>query len=156
MSWFTGLFGGGEATTTTVVAPPPPAVPFTERAQTELDALAAASTRAGRDLSTAAYSLLRTIDDIIRPLIDHIWNHPVVVEREVAIESLLTDYVPNTLTVFLRLPEEDRADGSPADLSLCTQLETLALGARELADGIHQDAVNALQTNAIFLQNKFD
>lgn len=154
MSWFGALFAGaGEDSSTP--APAPARAEFPERAQAASDALAAASRRLGSDLSPAAYSTLRRIPDLIHPVIVDAVEHPLMAEREFAVESLLGDLVPATLAAYLRIPAADRADGSAADESLVGQLETLAVAAIEIVALVKRDAVAAFEANQLFLDAKF-
>lgn len=149
------LFGrGGRNTPAPAAAAPVVAEPFASRAMHQMDALSVASRRAGRDLEPATYSYLRHIEDILRPAIEDAVQHPILPEREHAIETMLTDLIPNTIAAFLRISDEDRAPGSPAAASLATQLRMLGESATEIAALIKQDAVSALQANAYLLQSR--
>ncbi|MCU1406031.1 MAG: hypothetical protein JWQ43_2334 [Glaciihabitans sp.] len=120
-----------------------------------LDELAGAARGAGSRVSTQVYSQLRSIDDVVRPLINHVATHPVVIETEIAIESLITDYVPTPLRLFLQLPAAEAVDGGKADLLLQEQFTALERSARKLSLSVYSDSVSALETHAIFIQNKF-
>lgn len=130
------------------------AEPFGTRALRQLDALSVTSRRAGRDLEPAAYSSLRHIEDILRPAIEDAAQHPILPEREFAIETMLTDLIPNTLAAFQRISDEDRAPGSDAAASIAAQLRMLGESATEIAALIKQDAVSALQANAFLLESR--
>jgi hypothetical protein len=136
------------------VSPPAPQS-FSARMAAELDTLSESTRAAGSQVSTAVFSQLRTIDDVLRPLIDHVGTHPVVIETEIAIESLVTDYVPTPLRLFLQLPPSETADGGKADLLLQEQYTALERNARRLAESVYDDSVSALETHAIFIENKF-
>jgi hypothetical protein len=151
MSWLGNLFAGAGDTPAPAAARPA----FPERAAAAADALAAAARPLGRDLSPAAYSTLQRIPDLIRPIIVDAAEHPLLAEREFAVESLLTDLVPATLTAFLRIPPAERADGSDADAALVDQLETLALAAVDTVAAVRRDAVAAFEANQLFLDAKF-
>ena len=150
------LFGRGGRDTPPAPAAAAPVVaePFGARALRQLEALSVTSRRAGRDLEPAAYSYLRHIEDILRPAIEDAVQHPILPEREFAIETMLTDLIPNTLAAFQRISDEDRLPGSAAASSLATQLQMLGESAREIAALIKQDAVSALQANAFLLQSR--
>lgn len=130
--------------------------PFGARARKQLEALSVTSRRAGRELEPAAYSSLRHIEDILRPAIEDAVEHPILPEREHAIETMLTDLIPNTIAAYLRISDEDRIPGSPAATSLDTQLRMLGASAAEIAALIKQDAVSALQANAYLLQSRLN
>lgn len=147
------LFGGGAREER---APLPAAAPepFATRAVHQLEQLSVTARRAGRDLDAEAYSRLRHIEDILRPVIADASEHPILPEREFAIETMLTDLIPNTLAAFQRIAPEDRNPASAAAASLRTQLHMLGESAAGIAALIKQDAVSALQANAFLLQSR--
>lgn len=154
MSWLGALFGGtGEPDPVPESAPS--AAGFPARARAAADALAAETRRLGRDLSPAAASTLRRIPDILAPVIADAADHSLLPEREYAVESLLTDLVPTTITTYLRIPAAERRDGSAPDIALIGQLETLALSAIDIVDHVRRDAHAAFEANQIFLDGKF-
>lgn len=152
MSWLGALFtGAGDDSP----APVPARPDFPERAAAAAARLADRSRPLGRDLSPAAYSTLRRIPDLIRPVIDDAAEHSLLPEREFAVESLLTDLVPSTLAAFMRIPPADRPDGSDADRAITRQLETLAVAAADIRTAVHRDAAAAFEANQLFLDAKF-
>jgi hypothetical protein len=155
VTWLNSLFTGDAPSTPSTPAPSAPVITFSDRVTASLDSLAQASRRSGAAVSPAAFSQLRSIDDVIRPLLAHIALHPVMLEREIALEALVTDYVPTTLTLFMQLPESQQADGGKADLLLQAQFTALERSARQQSTTIFEDSVSALETHAIFIQNKF-
>jgi hypothetical protein len=156
VSWLESLFSRDESRRPPAV-PVAPAAPqsFSDRMTAALDTLADSARAAGSQVSTAVFSQLRTIDDVLRPLILHVGTHPVVIETEIAIESLVTDYVPTPLRLFLQLPPSEKADGGKADLLLQEQYTALERNARHLSASVYNDSVSALETHAIFIENKF-
>jgi hypothetical protein len=155
VSWLEALFARDEPRRATAPVPAAPVQSFTERATASLDTLADATRAAGSRVSTQVFSQLRSIDDVVRPLIAHVATHPVVIETEIAIESLITDYVPTPLRLFLELPAAEAVDGGKADLLLQEQFTALERSARKLSLSVYGDSVSALETHAIFIQNKF-
>ncbi len=155
MSWLSAMFGSADGNPG-VRTPDEPEVPFTERVTASLNTLAAAARSAGAVISTTAFSQLRSIDDVIRPLLGYIAGNPVPITEQIAIESLVSDYVPTSLRLFLLLPPGDQQDGDPGDLLLQEQFTALEKSARQLRSSIIVTAASALETHAIFLQNKFN
>jgi hypothetical protein len=155
MSWLSAMFGNDDGNPG-VQAPGEPDLPFTDRVTASLNALAADARSAGAVISTAAFSQLRSIDDVIRPLLAYIVGNPVPITEQIAIESLVSDYVPTSLRLFLLLPPADQVDGGAADLTLQDQFTALEKNARQLSSSIIVTAASALESHAIFLQNKFN
>ena len=154
MSWISNLFGLDEAPVGTG-AIAVPTKPFHERSEEQLNILTKFVKQSSREVSPDVYSRLRSMDDLIRPLIKYIAANPVVIEKEIAIESLLTDYIPTPLGIYLQLPDSERTDGSAGDLVLISQYDTLERSIVELGKGIYKDSLAQLQTHAIFLETKF-
>lgn len=146
------LFDRGDRTPVTPVTAP--AVSFGERAHHQLVALSVITRQAGRDLDADAYSLLRHVEDLLRPTIADAAEHPILPEREHAIETMLTDLIPNTIAAFLRIPAPNRRPGSEAATSLRAQLTMLGESAAEIDALIKHDAVSALQANAFLLESR--
>jgi hypothetical protein len=154
MSLF-GLFDRGGRRTAPVPTTPPAAADtapadFGARAQGQLARLADFSRAAGHDLDGEAYSRLRRIEDVLRPAIADAIQHPILPEREHAIEAMLTDLIPETLNAYRRIPREDR--GSGAATSLTRQLGMLLDSAASIRELIQQDAHSALAANALLLE----
>lgn len=154
MSWLDSIFARADSPRAPNIAPVVQS--FDERILPALNSLAEASRRSGAAVSPQVFSMLRSLDDVLRPLLAHVALHPVVVEREVAIESMITDYVPTSLRLYLELPESDRVDGGKADRLLQEQYTALEKSARQLSANIYDDSLAALETQSIFIQTKFN
>jgi len=153
MSWFSNLFGvQGEPTP---VTPMVTADPFHVQAEQQLDVLAKFVRQISNQISPAVYSRLRTIDDIVRPMLKHIVDNPLTAENEYAVKALLTDYIPTPANIFLSLNAAEKIDGGRADLLLLEQYDTLEKSVRELNAQIYGDKVSSLETHKIFIENKF-
>ena len=157
MSWFSNLFGVSGSSNTPVAPVSNPLVPqpFHEQAQEQLDALAVFIKQVSSEISPAVYSRLRSIDDVIRPMLKHIIDNPLTAENEYAVKALLTDYITTPINIFLKLNEAEKIDGGRSDLLLLEQYDTLEKSARELNAQIYGDTVSSLETHNIFIQNKF-
>lgn len=128
---------------------------FHEKAQIQLDMLARFVKESSNVVSPAVYSRLRSIDDVVRPLIKFLATHDIVAEQEIAIEYLLTRYIPEPLNTFVLLQQKDREENGKADTLLLQQYDTLEKSTRELADGIYKRTMSDLNTYAIFIEEKF-
>jgi hypothetical protein len=152
MSWFEALTGRNTAPAPAI---PPAAAPYEQRATAALDSLAAAVRAASTIVSPTVFSQLRSIDDVVRPLIVHIATNPVIIDTQLSIDAIITDYVPTTLSLLLQLPAAERAIGGKSDLMLQEQFTTLERSAHDISARVYRDSISALETNAIFIQNKF-
>jgi len=156
MSWFSTLFGMDSKRDELSVANAVVAKPFHQRAREELDKLEFFVKEHANVISPAVYSVLRDIDDELRPLLTYMEDKPPLVETEVYVQSLLTDYIPTPLSLYLNLPLSEQKDGGKSDLILLGQYVTLEKSVRELSANIYRDSVAQLETHAIFIQNKFN
>ena len=142
-------------------APVEPApVLFVDRMVQQLDRLRWQARGAGSRLPIAALPMIGRIEDVVKPLLDHLAANPPSIDEEIAVEGLLTDYFPTTLTRYLNLnPQfaaEARADGRTPGDDLIDQLRTLATAATELSRAIYAHDAQDLQSQGRFLQTKFD
>lgn len=155
MSWLSSIFGKDDALPVLPSVAPTLVAPFHDKALGWLDTLAAHVKQSSDIISPAVYSRLRSIDDVMRPFIKALEGKPSVVETEVAIESMLTDYIPTPLNLYVNLPAGERTDSGRADLILLAQYDTLETAARELSSRLQGDSVSSLETHAIFIRDKF-
>lgn len=143
---------------------PAPAEPeplqFVDRMVQQLDRLRWQARSAGSRLPIATLPMIGRIEDVVKPLLDHLAANPPSIDEEIAVESLLTDYFPTTLTTYLNLnPQfagEARPDGRTPGDDLIDQLRTLATAATELSRAIYAHDAQDLQSQGRFLQTKFD
>lgn len=130
--------------------------PFVQRTRTQLDQLAVLLADASGVISPTAYSLARQVDDILRPLVAYIELHPVIVDHEVLISSVLTDYVPAPVQTFLQLQPADQVGGGKADLLLRQQFATIRDNVWDLAESIRSAGIKELNVQANFIQARFE
>jgi hypothetical protein len=130
--------------------------PFHEVALDQLNALAVHTKEVSNVISTDVYSRIRSIDDIMRPLIKFLENQDVAMENQVVITKMITEYIPDPLEIFVRLPKTEQADGGAADLLLIEQYAILGENAKKLAEEIRSQVLKELQTQAIFIKDRFE
>lgn len=145
--------------------PAPPAQPiihtkpFGERMQRELDKTRWAARKAGDRLPVAALPQLGRIEDVLVPLLEHLTNHPPTVDEEIAVQGMVTDYLPTTVNTYIGLnpqvAELARADGRTPSDDLMEQLVTLETAAHDLSRSVYAHDADALQTQGRFLSAKF-
>lgn len=160
MSWLSSLFNKNDPNIAVQIAQESTqaannAVTFDAKAIIWLDDLAHVVKQSSSLISPAVFSRLRSIDDVMRPIIKSLKDVQLIVDTEVEIQSILTDYIPTPLDLYLNLPLNDRQDGGKADLILLSQYDTLETVVRDLALTLKGDSVSALETHAIFIKDKF-
>jgi hypothetical protein len=153
------LFGRDEADDPSVPAEPVP-TSFVDRMAQQLDRLRWQARSAGARLPIEALPQLGRVEDVLVPLLHHLEANPPSIDEEIAVEGLLTDYLPTTLTTYLnlnpRFAAEPRADGRTPGDDLVDQLRTLETAATDLSRAIYAHDAQDLQAQGRFLQTKFD
>ena len=148
--------------------PPPPAQPpvvaaptepFGELMKAKLEEIGWTARRVGGRLPIAALPQLGRIEDVLRPLLDHLLTNPPSVEEEIAVQAMLTDYLPTTVGTYIGLnrqfAETARADGRTAGDDLIEQLVMLEGAAQELSLAVYAHDAQQLATHGRFLSTKF-
>lgn len=143
-------------------APPVPALsqkPFAERMLREIEKTRWSARRKGGQLPVAALPQLGRIEDLLLPLLDHLTRNPPSVDEEIAVQGLVTDYLPTTLNAYTGLnrhfAETPGADGRTPGDHLMEQLATLERAAHDLSHAIYTHDAQELQTQGRFLSTKF-
>jgi len=137
-----------------------PGAPFGERMGEQLVTVGWTARRAGATLPVAALPQLGRIEDVLRPLLDHLASNPPSVEEEIAVNAMLTDYLPTTLGAYIgmnrQFAEAARADGRTPGDDLMEQLVTLETAAHELSLAVYAHDAEQLATQGRFLSTKFN
>jgi hypothetical protein len=133
--------------------------PFGERMLLALETLRWEARGAGHRLPVAALPQLGRIEDVLQPLLTHLVDSPPSVDEEIAVNALLTDYLPTTLRSYLGLSPQfatqvDSDGRTPGD-ELMKQLSLLADAAEELGQAIYAHDATRLQVQGRFLTTKF-
>lgn len=143
-------------------APPVPAqpvTPFGERMAGELESIRWRARRAGATLPVAALPRLGEIEDVLGPLLEYLIDNPPSVDEEIAVEALLTDYLPTTLSAYMGLNRQvamaPGLDGRTPGNELLEQLALLETAARELSVSVYAHDAEQLATQGRFLSAKF-
>lgn len=140
-------------------APEAPAEPFGERMQRKLDETGRAARRAGATLPIAALPQLGRIEDVLRPLLAHLAANPPSVDEEIAVQQMVTDYLPTTVNTYIgmnrRFAESARADGRTPGDDLVEQLVMLEGAAHELSLAVYAHDAEQLAVHGRFLNTKF-
>jgi hypothetical protein len=153
------LFKRDEPAPAEPAAPPPPAVPFGERMAAELERIRWKARRAGNTLPVATLPRLGQIEDVLIGLVEYLVDHPPSVDEEIAVEALITDYLPTTLSAYMALNRQVAAtagdDGRTPGDELLDQLVLLESAARELSASVYAHDAQQLATQGRFLSTKF-
>lgn len=150
------LFGGGRSNDE-IHAPAPATTalplpePFYLLLWKGLDSFASLTRRHGRALPTGAYSTLRRIDDILRPMVTYVQEHEIDMSFQVQMENMVLDMLPNTINTFASLDDSVRADQEAQGLleEQCLILETRAA---KLVQETKDDALMKMKVHATYVR----
>lgn len=115
----------------------------------------AAIRAAGGQLPGIAWSRLRTIVDVLTPLIAHVRDRGVSAEQSVLLHSVAGEYLRDPLAAYLGVPRARRGPGSEADTLLSRQLEVLESATRDLDATIRSGSLAELDLHGRFLAERF-
>lgn len=157
MSIFDRLFGNGSPVNPVAqVAAAVVEQPFHVLALEQLNDLSIFVKKSSKFISTEVFSQLRVIHDILRELIGFLETHDTLVENQVVLTKIITEYIPDPLEMFLRLPTSEQINGGKADLLLREQYGILEKNARDLSIQVNEQVLSDLQTQAIFIKDRFE
>jgi hypothetical protein len=133
--------------------------PFGEKMLVKLDEIRWKARGAGSKLPVGALPQLGRIEDVLQPLLEHLIANPPNVDEEIAVQALVTDYLPTTLNAYIGLNRQFAisvgADGRTAGDDLLDQLVTLANAAEDLGRAVYAHDGDQLKTQGRFLTTKF-
>lgn len=152
--------GGGAAEPERQRDPEPaPDGAFGERMASELERVRWNARRAGGHLPVAALPRLGQIEDVLLGLVDHLDSNPPTAEEEFAVQAMITDYLPTSLSAYIGLNKQVantvRPDGRTAGDDLLEQLVLLQDEAQKLSTAVYAHDAQQLATQGRFLRTKF-
>ncbi|MGZ4523075.1 MAG: hypothetical protein ACXVGN_05700 [Mycobacteriaceae bacterium] len=140
--------------------PPPPAEPFADRMLARMLETSWTARRAGARLPVAALPHLGLIEDLAIPLLQHLRTSPPSVDEEIAVEGIVTDYLPTTINAYLSMnhqfAHQVRPDGRTPGDDLLDQLQTLEHAIADLTQAVYAHDAQQLAVQGRFLSTKFD
>lgn len=107
-------------------------------------------------LSTQVYSELRELDRILTDINVFIESHTANADDEHMLDSIMNDYIPSAIQLFIRLPEHAKKTGDEGDSLLLKQCRTMAKDLKVRNDDLHDRATKDLRTQAAFIQERFN
>ncbi|WP_337059552.1 hypothetical protein [Kineococcus sp. G2] len=156
---FTGEREALEQAPPAPVEPSPPADPV-QAMRARLRETVQRANRAGGRLPDGAVPAVRDVDDVLRPVLEHVARRGAGAEELHNLEAIVTEYLPAALERYLDLPEEyalnhrGPSGTTPAE-ELLHQLGLLLEGARELQRAVHDHDARLLHEQGRFLDAKF-
>ncbi|WP_127782540.1 hypothetical protein [Rhodococcus sp. X156] len=154
------LFGrGSDEHAPSEPEPTPVSKPFPDRMRAELRKVSWTARGAGAVLPVAALPELGRIEDVLIPLVEHLRHNPPTMDEEIAVESMVTDYLPTTINAYLSLnpqyAKQVRPDGRTPGDDLLEQMRMLEQAIRDLAQAVYAHDAQQLEVQGRFLSSKF-
>lgn len=131
--------------------PPPAPASFEEQMSSPLSAVNALIRENTPSFPVEATFNLFTITDQITVLIDRSNQEPLLIDDRIAVEFMLTDYIPATIQAFLT----SRLDLSVKGPEMIKQVGLLKKKSDDMITAVHAADNARLEMNGRFLQDKF-
>lgn len=151
-SWF----GRGRDEPADDAAPPPPASvapepTFRDAMDAYVRAIERSTKQYGRTLPVQASVQLFTMVDALDELLRHTLVAPANVDEQIAVEFMVKDYIPSTVSAFLA----SKADDATKNALLISQLGLLYDRVHSMMEAVYAHDSAQLEINGRFLREKF-
>ncbi len=153
MGWFSNKRNNQNVAAT--VAATVTAVPFHEKMDKWIDGLDWYERECSGYVSPEAFSILRRMNDTFVEISFFLRSYQVRAEEEYILESTILKYIPDTLSLYNQLPEEERVDGDEADKQLITQFNTMFNNIKDLNKQMHENIKKDLRQQTAFVEDRF-
>lgn len=128
-----------------------PQVSFHDTMDAHLRGLVRSTRQGGAHLPIPASILLFSMLDALAELLDHTQLAPPTIDEQIAIEFMITDYIPSTVNAFFA----SRADPEVKEALLVSQLELLDGRVHSMVTAVYAHDNAQLEINGRFLREKF-
>lgn len=108
------------------------------------------------DISTGVYSEIRELERTLKEINVFLEGFKASAADEHMLDSIMKDYLPSALELFLKLPEKGRVMGGEGDELLLKQCRTIARDLRNRNADLHDRATKDLKTQAAFIEDRFN
>lgn len=143
----------------------PAAAPWSAREEAaalagELTALVRRTNAAGGRLPVGAVPAVRSAEDVLRPLLEHVQHQGGSAEELLQLRSIVREHLPEAVDTYLALPEQYASTargtgGSTPGDELVSQLRLLVEGSEQLARAVYDSDAQQLAIGRRFLDSKF-
>ena len=148
MNWF-------KPRTNPVPVTPLAPAPYHERMENSRDTLHWSVKKNSNALSAKAYSEVRELERVLKEINGFLVEHTATAADEHMLDSIMKDYLPSAMELFMKLPAPERVDGGEGDQLLLKQCRTMARDLRDRLTEMHERAKKDLQVQAEFIENRF-
>lgn len=108
------------------------------------------------EISNKAYLEIREMEKVLENINTFLEDHKPTAADEHMIDSIMKDYLPSAIELFVKLPRAEKTLGGEGDLLLLKQCRTLAKDLRNRNKDLHDRATKELRTQAAFIDERFN
>jgi hypothetical protein len=132
-----------------------PSTPYHEKMAESRDVLHWYVKKQSSSLSMKVYSEIRELEKTLKDINLFLEGFKPTAADEHLLDSIMKDYLPSAIELFMKLPEQGRKDGGEGDELLLKQCRTIARDLRNRNADMHERATKDLKTQAAFIEDRF-
>lgn len=133
-----------------------PATPYHVKMAESRETLHWLVKRKSNDISTQVYSEIRELEKTLKDINVFLEDHKPTASDEHMLDSIMHNYLPSAIELFLKLPAHGKAVGGEGDELLLKQCRTMANDLRNRNADLHDRATKDLRTQAAFIDDRFN
>lgn len=107
-------------------------------------------------ISTKVYSEIRELERTLEEINAFIIDHKANAADEHMLDSIMKNYLPSAIELFVKLPEQGRNPDGDGEALLLKQCRTMARDLRKRNADLHYRAEAELRTQAAFIEERFN
>lgn len=151
-----GWFKFQDSTPQQVAASVMPSTPYHVKMAESRDALHWFVKKQSNDISMKVYSEIRELEKTLKEINVFLEGFKPSAADEHLLDSIMKDYLPSAIELFMKLPEQGRKVGGEGDELLLKQCRTIAKDLRNRNADLHERATKDLKTQAAFIEDRFN
>lgn len=136
-----------------VVVPP---APYHKKMNDSRDTLHWFVKKHSNELSTKVYSEIRELEKTLKEINVFLQDHEATAADEHMLDSIMKDYLPSAIELFIKLPAQSKTVGGEGDTLLLKQCITMAQDLRNRNTELHERATRNLRVQAAFIDDRFN
>lgn len=151
-----GWFSFQDSTPAQVAASVMPSTPYHVKMAESRETLHWLVKKQSNNISTNVYSEIRELEKTLKEINVFLEGFKPSAADEHMLDSIMMDYLPSALELFLKLPEKGRKVGGEGDELLLKQCKTIARDLLNRNADLHERATKDLKTQAAFIEDRFN
>lgn len=149
MKWFKSDTGSIPA----VVVPPKP---YHEKMAESRETLHWLVKKYSNEISPKVYSEIRELEKTLKEINIFLQDHNPTASDEHMLDSIMKNYLPDALELFVKLPAQGKKISGEGDELLLKQCRTMANDLQNRYIDLHDRATKDLRTQASFIDDRFN